>query len=198
MEALWDREDEPQEEGKTDNLQNKGRSVIMLAKNIKANLFRSKNEFMALLKPTGVTKVTVCGGENISSIQTNSISPPVPTLLGCPNREDTHASAVPLASSLPVMLSWQRGHACWVPPSRGQVEACLRSLAASGLLQGNLDSPLRWDVKHVSQGSADIGKSYTRFNSSYPTFSRSKLSQLTRHTAPFLLHKISHNAQFSH
>ena len=121
MQALWDREGETQEKGKTDNLQNKGKSVIMLAKNIKAILFKSKNKVMALLKPTGVIEVTACGGENISFIQRNLISPPVPTILGCPDRGDTHASAVPFASLLPAMLSWERGHANWVPPSRGQV-----------------------------------------------------------------------------
>lgn len=117
MQALWDREGETQEKGKTDNLQNKGKGVIMLAKNIKAKLFKRKSKFMALLRPTGMTEVTACGGENISSVQRNLISPPVPTILRCPDLEDGHASAVPLASS----LSWERGPACWVPPPRGQV-----------------------------------------------------------------------------
>lgn len=55
MQAIWDREGETQEKGKTDNLQNKGKSIIMLAKNIKVNLFKNKSKFMALLKPTEVT-----------------------------------------------------------------------------------------------------------------------------------------------
>lgn len=55
MQAIWDREGETQEEGKTYNLQNKGKSIIVLTKNIKANLFKSKSKFMALLKPTEVT-----------------------------------------------------------------------------------------------------------------------------------------------
>lgn len=191
MQALWDRKGKTQEKGKTDNLQNKGKSIIMSAKNIKANLFKSKSKFMALLKPTEVTEVTACCGENISYIQRNLISLPVPTLLGCPSRGDIHASAVPLASSLPAILSWERGHAYWVPPSRGQVWAvCLLSLAASDLLQGNLDSPLRRGTEHAARGSADRGESHISFNSSCPTFSSAKLSQLMSHTAPFLLHKI--------
>lgn len=86
MQALWDTKGETQEERKTDNLQNKGNSITRLAKNIKTNLFiKSTGKFMALLKPTGVTKVTVCSGEKTSSMQTKKVSPPLPTILGCPD-----------------------------------------------------------------------------------------------------------------
>lgn len=108
MQALWDRKGETQGKGKTDNLQNKGKSIIMSARNIKANLFKSKSKFMALLKPTEATEVAACWGENISFTQRNLISLPVPTIWGCPSRGDIHASAVPLASSLPAILSWER------------------------------------------------------------------------------------------
>lgn len=144
---------------------------------------------MALVKPIGVTEATVCSGENISSIQTNLIFPPVPTILGC--RGDAHASAVP---SPPRCQRCSPGREGTHAGSHHQEGRFKQSVYARWLLlicfKAASSLPLRWDAEHAARGSADTGKSYIAFNSSCPTFSSAKLSQLTSHAAPFLLHKI--------
>lgn len=140
----------------------------MLSKNIKANLFKSKSTFMDLLKPTGVT---TCSGENLSSIQRNLISSPVPTISGCPDWGDTAHQQCP---SPPRCWRCSPGREGTHTASHRQEGRLKQSVYTRWLLlihfQATLTIP--WDRMQSTQPWAVLlRESYISFNSSSPTFS---------------------------